>query len=111
MSNSRIDKLKAKKAQIDAQLKAAQARERAQKRKDDTRRKIISGALALEHAQRNPNSEFTQTMLRLIQNGVKADKDRALFDLDPLPQGGTAPTPPPNERTTASKLWKRVTGQ
>ena len=103
MSNSRVEKLKAKKAQIDAQLKAAQARERTQKRKDDTRRKIIAGALALEHAERNPDSEFTRTMLHLIQSGTKTDKDRALFDLDPALPSNT----PPQART----LWKRVTGQ
>ena len=86
MSNTRLDKLRAKKAQIDAQIKAAESRERQQKRKDDTRRKIISGYLALEHAERNPDSEFARTMLRLIQEGTKTDKDRALFDLDPLPK-------------------------
>ncbi len=101
MSNSRVEKLKAKKAQIDAQLKAAQARERIQKRKDNTRRKIIAGALALEHAERNPDSEFTRIMLRLIQSGVQTDKDRALFDLDPA-------TP---SNTPTRTLWKRVTGQ
>jgi len=104
MSNSRVEKLKAKKAQIDAQLKAAEARERTQKRKDDTRRKIIAGALALEHAERNPDSEFTKTMLRLIQSGTKSDKDRALFDLDPMPPSNTEAPP-------AKALWNRVTGK
>ena len=85
MSNSRIDKLEEKRRKLDAQLQAARARQRAQNRKDDTRRKIIAGALALEHAERNPDSEFTRIMLRLIQNGTKTKKDRALFDLDPLP--------------------------
>ena len=106
MTKSRIDQLKAKKAQIDAQLKAAQARERSQQRKDDTRRKIIAGALALEHALRSPDSEFTQTMLRLIQDGVKTKKDRALFDLDPLPEDGKAPA-----NTSPRTLWTRITGQ
>lgn len=100
MSNSRLNKLKAKKAQIDAQIKAAEARDRQQKRKDDTRRKIISGALALEHAERNPDSDFARTMLRLIQDGTKTDRDRALFDLDPLP---TKPEP--------IQEWKAVSGE
>lgn len=103
MSNSRVEKLKAKKAQIDAQLKAAQARERTQKRKDDTRRKIISGALALEHAQRNPDSDFARTMLRLIQSEVTTDKDRALFDLEPLSEN---PSPNRTEWATASTQQK-----
>lgn len=94
MSNSRIEKLEAKRAQIDAQIKDARARERNQKRKDDTRMKIIAGALALEHATRNPDSEFARTMVRLIQEGVKSDRDRKLFDLDPLPPNTSNDTGP-----------------
>ena len=109
MSTDRIQKLEKKKAQIDAQLKAARARDKAQKRKDDTRRKIIAGALALEHAEKNPDSEFTRTILRLIQHSVTTARDRDLFDLDPLP----ANTPPPDIQPRsgqASRLWKRITG-
>lgn len=88
MTNRRIEKLLAKKQAIDAQLKDARARDRTQKRKDDTRRKIITGGLALRHAEMHPDSEFTKTMLKLIQEHVTTDKDRALFDLDSL--GGAA---------------------
>ena len=84
MTNSKIDALLEKKKAIDAQIKAARARDRSQKRKNDTRRKIIAGALALEHAELHPDSEFTRTILSLIQRHVIPDKDRALFDLDPL---------------------------
>lgn len=85
MNNPRIDKLLARKAEIDAQLKAARARDRVQKRKDDTRCKIIAGALILEHASRNPDSEFAKTVARLIHEGVTTKRDRELFGLDPLP--------------------------
>lgn len=105
MSTSRIDKLIAQKAQIDAQLKAARAREREKKRKEDNRRKIIAGALALKHAEKNPDSEFTRTMLKLIQDGVTTDRERALFDLDPLP------SPQDNTPSSTPKrtLWDRAT--
>jgi len=103
MSNSRIDKLEQKRAQLDAQLKAARARDRTQKRKDDTRRKIIAGALALEHAENNPNGEFSRTILGLIQTYVTADKERALFDLDPLP-------PQKREPANARKSWMQTVG-
>ena len=111
MSNSRIEKLEKQRAQIDAQLKAARARDKAQRRKDDTRRKIITGALALEHAQRNPDSDFTRTMLRLIQEGVKTNRDRALFDLDPLPQDQAAQPAANHDPKQPTKLWKLITGQ
>jgi len=103
MSNPRIDKLVKKKAQIEAQLQAARARDKAQKRKDDTRRKIIAGALALEHAEKNPNGEFSRTILGLIQTYVTADKERALFDLDPLPPKNLKPA-------NARKSWMRTVG-
>lgn len=103
MGNSRIDKLEKKKAQIDAQLKDARARDKAQKRKDDTRRKIIAGALALEHAERNPNGEFSRTILDLIQKHVTTDKDRALFGLDPLP-------PQDRKPANARSSWQRSVG-
>jgi len=106
MTQSRIKKLEAKRAQIDAQLQDAKARERVQKRKDDTRCKIIAGALALEHAERNSDSEFTRTMMRLINEGVKSDKDRALFDLEPLP---TSKKPSNDPAAKAKNTWRRAT--
>ena len=71
-------------AQIDNQIKAAKARERNQERKNDTRRKIIAGALALEHTANNPHSEFAKKIKSLIDEYTIEDKARALFDLEPL---------------------------
>lgn len=73
-------------AQIDNQIKAAKARERIAERKNDTRRKIITGALALEHAAKNPHSEFAKKIRSLIGEYTIDDKSRALFDLEPLPE-------------------------
>ncbi|MEM9716010.1 MAG: mobilization protein C [Pseudomonadota bacterium] len=111
MNASRLDKLIAKKAQLEAQIQAVQSRERKQKRKDDTRRKIIAGALAVEHATQNPDSEFTRTMLHLIQNGVKSDRDRALFDLDPLPKSANAANDGTVSPSQSQRLWDRMTGR
>ena len=60
---SRLDRLKLQRAQVDAKIKALEARNRTQSRKDDTRRKIITGALALEHMQRH--EAFAETMMYL----------------------------------------------
>lgn len=72
--------------QQEAQLKARMQREKAkiaqQKRKDDTRRKIIAGALALEHQE----PAFQKTLERLIEQHVQKPQERALFDLPPLPE-------------------------
>jgi hypothetical protein len=82
----RIKKLQAKQAAIRDEI--AQLKEKAAKeeRKRDTRRKIIAGALALEHFEKNVGSEFGKTMLRLLNEYVP-EKDRSLFDfLAPVPE-------------------------
>ena len=73
-------------AQIDAQLKDISAREKAAARKRDTRRKIIMGGLAGFHMEKNPRSSFAKKLAALIDEYVIGDKERALFDLEPLPK-------------------------
>ena len=68
--------------EIANQLKQLNARERETERKSDTRRKVIAGALALEHLAKNPNSEFGKTMLRLLDEYVEP-RARALFPFLP----------------------------
>jgi hypothetical protein len=82
---SRLEKLREKKAQIDAQIKNVEARERQQARKDETRRKIIAGALALHHMENNPDGPFSKTLLRLLDEYVIRSNERRLFGLSPLP--------------------------
>ena len=72
--------------QIDAQLVDLSARERLAERKRDTRRKVIMGALAGYHMRKNPNSDFAKKLAALIDEYVIGDRERALFDLDPLPK-------------------------
>ena len=73
-------------SQIDAQLEDISAREKAAERKRDTRRKIIMGGLAGFHMEKNPRSAFAKKLATLIDEYVIGDKERALFDLDPLPK-------------------------
>jgi len=71
---------------IDAQLADLTARERLAERKRDTRRKVIMGALAGYHMRKNPKSDFAKKLAALIDEYVIGDKERALFDLEPLPK-------------------------
>lgn len=71
--------LKERQAQIAAQIKLLDAREKEQARKNDTRRKVIAGALALEHAQKNPDSAFAGQLSRLLDEYVTRPAERALF--------------------------------
>lgn len=81
MSQSRLEKLKEKMAQLDAQIKGVEARERQQARKNDTRRKIIAGALALHHAEKNPEDSFSKKLFRLLNEYVTKPYERKLFGL------------------------------
>ena len=49
-------------------------------RKADTRRKVIAGALALEHFVANRNSEFARILFRLLDEYVVRPHDRGLFE-------------------------------
>ena len=75
-----IAELEKKKSQIDARLKKKQAQVRGQKRKEDTRRKIIAGALALEHMAHD--NKFRATMQKLIDEHVTREGDKKLFDIE-----------------------------
>lgn len=72
--------------QIDAKLADINAREKLKMRKQDTRRKVIMGALAGYHMKKNPKSDFAKKLAALIDEYVIGDRERALFDLEPLPK-------------------------
>ena len=69
---------KKKKAQLQAKIRDAKAQIAIAERKKDTRRKIIAGALALEHMQIDVN--HAATMRRLIEKHVKDEDKAALFE-------------------------------
>jgi len=77
----KLDELREKEAQLKARIQKEKAKLATDERKRDTRRKIIAGALALEHAEQNPDSEFATVLHRLLSRHVDRDQDRALFDL------------------------------
>ena len=80
----KLTALREKESQLKAQLRDAQAREKAQDRKNDTRRKILMGALCKKMISEDPQSSFSLTLLRLIDEHITAPKDRALFGLPSL---------------------------
>jgi hypothetical protein len=105
-----VDKLEALRrtaAQIQAQIQAEEAKTKERERKEDTRRKVIAGALALEHMQKNGTSEFAKTMTRLLDEYVIRPQDRTLFDGLP-PKASTTPpgrrTANPSEAGTAEHV-------
>jgi hypothetical protein len=71
--------LEQKEAQLKARISKTKARLTGAKRKRDTRRKIIVGALALEHADQDAN--FGEALKRLLEQHVTRPQDRELFGL------------------------------
>ena len=77
--NHRLDSLTAKRDQLNAQIQAIRAREQAQKRKDDTRRKVLIGSVFLKMIK---DGEMKQEQLdRILDKHLDKTRDRLLFGL------------------------------
>ena len=74
-------------------LQLHEAQKRVLGRRLDTRKKIIAGALALEHMLFD--GRYGAAFRALIDEYVTRDQDRALFDLPPLPDGDERRVNPP----------------
>ena len=76
--DEKLAELRTKRDQLNARIQKESAKVRSQARKEDTRRKIIAGAIALEHCEHDANfKEYLETLLR---RHVK-DADKKLFNL------------------------------
>lgn len=75
-----IEKMKKQLEQIKARIKAAESREAKKKRTEDTRRKVLIGAIVLEEARKNP--QFKARLTGLLHERLTRPHDRALFGLD-----------------------------
>jgi hypothetical protein len=77
------EKAAARLARKALKVRKYEAVQRSQERKLDTRRKIIAGALALEHILHD--ATYGRMFVHLLNTYVVSDRDRALFGLPPLP--------------------------
>jgi hypothetical protein len=81
--------LVARRNRTDAAIRRLKSKTDKKARADDTRRKVIAGALALEHTSKNRGSEFARRLVRLLDEYARP-QDRFLFadlllDGPPLP--------------------------
>ena len=74
-----LDALEKKELQLKARIQKKKAQVRGQHRKLETRRKIIAGAVALEHMSHD--AKFQKTMDKLLREHVTRPMDRELFDI------------------------------
>lgn len=88
-----LDKLLERKAKLDTRIQAIKSRETAQARKDDTRRKVLVGSLVLNAVKMNENQRLW--LDSILDNGLKRDDERALFNMPPLAAPAAAPEKAP----------------
>lgn len=84
----KIAKIEKKIEQERQQLRDLKARETAQKRKDDTRRKILYGAAVMSLMEKQPAERKRESLERLHQH-IRNEKDRAFLGLPTLQEQKT----------------------
>ncbi|WP_166145562.1 mobilization protein [Methylosinus sp. RM1] len=92
-------------ARLDARKKALQARQGKQERADDTRRKVLLGALVLHRLENSGAQEFSKRLgdwlRRELPGFLTRDSDKVLFT-ELLGQTEEKVTAPPLQETEAS---------
>jgi len=88
-TSPRLEKLEAQKQKLLKQISREKAKLRGQERKDDTRRKIVAGAIALAHCERDEN--FNELFRNLLARFVERESDRALLGLPPSQKSANDP--------------------
>lgn len=95
--------LEVKRAQLDAQLKALEAREKETARKEDTRRKVVAGAIALEHLEKHAKTGWAKEFRDLLDKFVEP-RNRHLFAfLATVEPKAPDAQPTPNEKPARGK--------
>lgn len=74
----KLKELEKKRSQIGEQIKKTNAVVRKRKRREDTRRKIIAGGIALKTCEHDP--KFKEYFDRLLQEHVTRPEDKKLFE-------------------------------
>ena len=96
--NKRLEELTKRRDQITAQIQALKAREQAEERKRDTRRKILIGAAVQDRVKQGRWPE--ERLLAMMDEFLTKDMDRQLFNLPSPGAAVTTATPGDNEGAT-----------
>jgi hypothetical protein len=79
MQKTKLEILTERKKQLDIQIQALKAKESQQKRKDDTRKKILIGGVVMKMLK---SGEMTDGKLReMLDKHLDSERDRVLFGL------------------------------
>lgn len=83
LSKQALEKLKEQRDKLNARIQQKEARLKTSIRKIDTRKKILIGSYYLDHAVKENNIDEIKSMM---DKYLKRNSDRALFDLELLPE-------------------------
>ncbi len=83
MNKVSLEKLLKRRDQLDTRIKLTQARVQSQQRKDEVRKKILTGAYFLE---KNASENKTDILIQELDNFLFRTGDRNLFGLPPRPE-------------------------
>lgn len=81
MTSSKLDKLNIKRQQLNAQIQALKSQESKQKRKKETKKKVLVGSVVLKMLDTGEMPE--ERLNQILDKHLKHDADRALFSLQP----------------------------
>jgi large subunit ribosomal protein L7/L12 len=82
MADSKLNQLIEKRNAVNARIKKEQNKLAADKRKSDTRRKVLAGAAVLEWATRD--NDFSARLMAELKAFLVRDADRELFGFPPV---------------------------
>ncbi len=89
MAPGKVDKIQAQLEKLTKRLKVEKARQRDRRRRDDTRRKILLGALVLQLMEKD--KKFERRLRQNAEGFFDKPADRKLLGLLELPAGEKAP--------------------
>ena len=78
---NQLEKLKKQKEILDARIQQAESKLKVKERKEDTRRKILIGALMIEKLKKE---EKFDSMIKELDGFLTRNSDRKLFSMDYL---------------------------
>lgn len=81
MTTNKLDRNRNKQKIIAKQIRHKENGLNAKKRKDDTRRKVLTGTAVLSEAESRP--DFKTFLTKLLDRFLSKPDDRTLFDLPP----------------------------
>ncbi|MCD9550811.1 hypothetical protein GLP21_19540 [Photobacterium carnosum] len=79
---TKLEKITKQIEALQAKANAEKNREREKSRKEETRKKILIGAMVLDGMSKN--QDYQSKMLKNIDKYLTAERDRKLFNLTPI---------------------------